>query len=129
MGFFSRWASFRDYLCKLKRWAYSRDGHLFEITFANSRGGLLFKRSAVVIEADDYKIISKTTTQICQPRNMLKCQIIFKKNTNLIVYSLEKKPRYGLLLDITFAKLNSGGLLLKIKPTGRIFEVLRYTNP
>ena len=110
VGFFSRWAPLRD-------------------SFANSRGGLLFKRSAVVIEADDYKIMSKTTTQICQPRNMLKCQIIFKKNTNLIVYSLEKKPRYGLLLDITFAKLNSGGLLLKIKPTGRIFEVLRYTNP
>ena len=45
MGFFSRWASFRD--------------EIFDITFANSRGGLLFKKNAANIGIDDYKTISK----------------------------------------------------------------------
>ena len=33
MGFFSRWSSFRDYFCKLKRGASFRDGLLFEMDF------------------------------------------------------------------------------------------------
>ena len=33
------------------------------------------------------------TTRIFQPRNVLKCQIKLEKNTKLIVYGLEKKPR------------------------------------
>ena len=31
MGFFSRWSSFRDYFCKLKRGASFRDGLLFKM--------------------------------------------------------------------------------------------------
>ena len=102
-----RWAPFRlwplDWLPfvldgLLLRWASFRlrplDGFLFEITFANSRGWLLFKMNTANIELDDYKTMSKTTTQIFQPRKMLKCQLILKKNTNLIIYCLNS---HGLL--------------------------------
>ena len=44
MGFISRWASFLD-------------GLLFEITFANSRGGLLFEMNAANVEIGFYKTI------------------------------------------------------------------------
>ena len=36
-----------------------------------------------------YKTLSKTTTQMFQPRNMLKCQIVLKKNLNLININLK----------------------------------------
>ena len=45
-------------------WASFRDGLLFEIIFAKSRGGLLFKMNAPNIEMGNYKTICKTTTQI-----------------------------------------------------------------
>ena len=70
MVFLSRWASFRD-------------------SFGNSRGGLLFKMKAADIETDDYKTMSKTTTQTFQPRNTLECQVILKKIRNLIIYCLD----------------------------------------
>ena len=53
VGFYSRLVSFR--------------------TFANSRGGLLFKIDAANIELNDYKTMIRTTAQVFQPRNMLKC--------------------------------------------------------
>ena len=42
-------------------WASFRDGLLFDFTFANSRGGLVFKMNVVNNEIDDYKTMSKTT--------------------------------------------------------------------
>ena len=56
MRFFSRWDSFRD-------------GILFATTY--SRGGLLFKMIAENIKSDYFKTMSKTTTQIFQPQNLL----------------------------------------------------------
>ena len=44
MGFISRWTSFQD-------------GLLFEVTFANSRGGLLFEMNDANIEIGFYKPI------------------------------------------------------------------------
>ena len=54
---------------------------------------------------------------------MLKCQLILKKNSNLIVNCFEKKP------VLTSAKLRVGfsfrdGHLLVIKPTGLLFEAI-----
>ena len=72
--FFWKGSFFLDYLCKLKKWASFQDE-----CYSN--------------EIYDCKTISKTTSQIFQPRDMLKClKIIRKKNTNLIIYCLEKKP-------------------------------------
>ena len=59
-----------------------------------------------------------------QPRNMLKCQIMFQKNTNLVIYCLEKKPmgfisRNRLLFKITFAqegRFFRNGLLFRLSP-------------
>ena len=66
MGFFSRWASFGHGLLLEISFANSRGGLLFEmsflleIPFANSRGGLLFKMTVANIEIDDFKTMSKT---------------------------------------------------------------------
>ena len=69
-------------------WASFRDGLLFEITFSNSWGELLFKVNPANTARQWARL---PTTQIVQPRNMPKCQIILNKNTNLIMYCLEKK--------------------------------------
>ena len=65
---------------------------LFEVAFANSRGGRLFKINGANIEIFGDKTISKTTTQIFQPRNMLNCQIIVKNNPDLIFPVLKRRP-------------------------------------
>ena len=41
-------------------------------------------------ETDDCKTMAKTTTQIFQPRNMLKRQIYLNKNTSLKIYCLKR---------------------------------------
>ena len=61
---------------------------------------------ATNIETDDYKAMSKTTTQIFQPLNMLNCQIILTKNRNLTICSLKKKP----ITRDYFCKLEKGFL-------------------
>ena len=70
---------------------------------------------AVIIEIDDYKAMNKTTTHIFQLRNILKCQIILKKNTNLI--SIEKKSmtffQMGFFSRLVFAN-SRGGLLFEL---------------
>ena len=65
---------------------FFRDGLLLEIIFANSRSGLLFEMNTAYIEIEDCSTLSRTSTQILQPRNILECQIILKKNTNLTIY-------------------------------------------
>ena len=52
---------------------------------------------ATNIETDNYKAMSKTTTQIFQPLNMLNCQIILTKNRNLTICCL-KEAHYSRLL-------------------------------
>ena len=61
---------------------------------------------ATNIETDDYKAMSKTTTQIFQPLNMLNCQIILTKNRNLTICCLKKKP----ITRDYFCKLEKGFL-------------------
>ena len=78
-----------DYFCKLERWVSFQDESC----------------SYLIV---DYKTTSKTITHIFQPRNLLKCQIILKKNTNLIIYCPEKKP-VGFLFEITLANAKWGG--------------------
>ena len=56
---------------------------LFEITIANSR--VVLDIFMMNIEIDDHKTMSKTTTEIFQLPNMVKCQIILKKNTTNII--------------------------------------------
>ena len=79
--------------------------------------------SAANVELDDCKTLSKTAKQIFQPRNMLKCQTILMKNTNLtsycfylFIYDLLGHGllfrRDGLRLEITFAN-SRGGLLFE----------------
>ena len=76
MGFFS------DYFCKLKIWAF-------------------FKINAANIEIDKYKTISKTTstTQIFEPQDMLKCQILLEKKPNLIICYFLGSPLLFKLFD------------------------------
>ena len=66
MAFFSR------LLCKLKKWAS-------------------FKMNSANIKIDDCKTISKTTTQIFQLRDMFKYQIILKKNTRHLFFTVFKR--------------------------------------
>ena len=85
------------------------DGLLFkEVTFANSRGWL-FKINAASIEiSDDYKTVSKTTTQIFEPRNMLKCKIILKKIRTSLFSVLKRSPRASYEMGV-FWRLKWGG--------------------
>ena len=53
--------------------------------------------NAANTEIDDYRTMSKTTTQIFQPRNMLKCQMKLKKNTNFTANCLD-----GILFGMDF---------------------------
>ena len=81
--------------------------------------------NAANIEFDDYETTRKTSTRSFQQRNMLKCQIVFKKNMNLIDYLLEKKEAHRHFFEKYSCKLKRG-LLLEIKPIGLPLEVLLY---
>ena len=65
---------------------------LFEITFTNSRGGLLFKMNPANIEIDDYKTICTTTTQIFKQRNMLKIIIIIIVSASVEQHAWRTNP-------------------------------------
>ena len=84
------------------------DGLLFEIgVFSRlllqlQRDGLLLDMNAANIGFDVYKTTSKNTTQMFQSRNMLKCRIVLKKNTNIIIYCNSKKA-HCLLFEMGFS--------------------------
>ena len=95
----------------LDRLLFKMAGFFLMIISANLRCGFLFKMNAANIGIDEYTTINKTTTQIFQPRNMLKFRIILKINTNLnySLSSVKRSPRGGGGV--------CGGLIFEMVPT------------
>ena len=81
----------------------SLDELLFEITFSNSRGGLLFEMNRAINETVGFKTMSKTITQIFSLEISLKV-----KYSSRTRYLLSSKEAHGLLPEI--------------KPTGASFS-------